>query len=111
MLTACRTLRCPLVYFTQVRKAASELVEGLTGSLQGIEKLLGEADRLLPALLRLLGDDRAISKSALTSLVNLTQVQRRPTQRHLIPAQTDAQALLQRSYYSRLLVFEPKWCI
>lgn len=59
--------------FTQVQEAAIGLVEGLAGSLEGIEKLLMESDKLLPALLRLIGADKDLSKGALTSLINLSQ--------------------------------------
>lgn len=58
----------------QVQQAAVGLVEGLTGSLEGIEKLLKESGNLLPTLLRLVGADKDLSKAALTSLVNLSQV-------------------------------------
>ncbi|EIE25556.1 ARM repeat-containing protein [Coccomyxa subellipsoidea C-169] len=57
----------------EVQKAAIGLVEGLAGSLEGIEKLLMESDKLLPALLRLIGADKDLSKGALTSLINLSQ--------------------------------------
>lgn len=49
------------------------MVEGLTSSLEGIDKLLTEAGLLLPALLRLMGSDKDVSRAALTSLVNLSQ--------------------------------------
>ena len=49
------------------------MVEGLTASVEGIDKLLTEAGLLLPALLRLMGSDKDVSCAALTSLVNLSQ--------------------------------------
>ena len=49
------------------------LVEGLTASVEGLDKLMSEASLLLPALLRLLGADRDTSRAALTSLINLCQ--------------------------------------
>ncbi len=58
----------------QVRKGAAELVQGLTGSPEGLQQLMSAADKLLPALLRRLSDDAAVSKPVLTALVNLTQV-------------------------------------
>lgn len=48
-------------------------MEGLSGSLEGVEKLLSESDKLLPALLKLIGAQKYISKGALTSLINLSQ--------------------------------------
>ena len=53
-----------------------ELVQGLTGSPEGIAKLADRSKALLPLLFRLVGDEDAISKAALVSLVNLSQVQR-----------------------------------
>ena len=50
------------------------LVVGLTGSPEGLEKL-GSAKGLLPALLQRVPDtDAEVSRSALTALVNLSQV-------------------------------------
>jgi hypothetical protein len=53
---------------------AVELVQGLSGSPEGIEKLAGQAAILLPSLLRLVTGSAEISKAALVSLVNLSQV-------------------------------------
>ena len=58
----------------QVQTAAASLVEGLTGSVDGLEQLMTQCDTLLPALLRLIAGDRDISKAALNSLINLSQV-------------------------------------
>lgn len=58
----------------QVQKAAVDLVEGLTGSVDGLEQLMTQSGSLLPALLRLIAGDRDISRAALTSLINLSQV-------------------------------------
>ena len=49
------------------------LVEGLTASVEGLDKLMSEAGTLLPALLRLIGADRDTSRAALTALINLCQ--------------------------------------
>ena len=58
----------------QVQKAAVDLVEGLTGSVDGLEQLMTQSDSLFPALLRLIAGDRETSKAALNSLINLSQV-------------------------------------
>ena len=58
----------------QVQKAAVDLVEGLTGSVDGLEQLMSHSGSLLPALLRLIAGDRDISKTALNCLINLSQV-------------------------------------
>ena len=58
----------------QVQKAALDLVQGLTGSVDGLEQLMTQSGSLFPALLRLIAGDRDISKAALTSLINLSQV-------------------------------------
>ncbi len=50
-----------------------DLVEGLTGSVDGLEQLMTQSDELLPALLRLIAGDRDVSKAALNSLINLSQ--------------------------------------
>lgn len=57
----------------QVRKGAARIVEGLTGSPEGLQQLMSSAENLLPALLRRLSDDPAVSRAVLTALVNLTQ--------------------------------------
>ena len=51
-----------------------DLVEGLTGSVDGLEQLMTQADVLLRALLRLIAGDAGTSKAALHSLINLSQV-------------------------------------
>ena len=54
---------------------AVEGVQGLTGSPEGIHLLSAHTDSLLPALFLLASDqDKEISKAALISLVNLSQV-------------------------------------
>ena len=50
-------------------------MEGLTGSVDGLEQLMTQADVLLLALLRLIAGDSATSKAALHSLINLSQVE------------------------------------
>ena len=58
----------------QIKQHAAELVQGLTGSPEGISQLASRADRLVPALFRLVGSGiEASSRPALTSLVNLSQ--------------------------------------
>lgn len=42
----------------QVRKMAVEIVQGLTGSPQGVQQLSSQADKLAPALLARLGDEQ-----------------------------------------------------
>lgn len=53
---------------------AVELVQGFTGSVDGLETLACEGPKLLPALFKLVSDNEDISKAAITSLVNLSQV-------------------------------------
>ena len=54
---------------------AVEGVKGLTGSPDGVRILSGHIDRLIPALFLLIPAQQVdISKAALTSLVNLSQV-------------------------------------
>ena len=62
----------------QVKLHAVELVQGLTGSPEGIAHLSGRSAKLLPALFRLVGDEEA-SRAALVSLVNLSQVRGTPS--------------------------------
>jgi hypothetical protein len=68
-------LRCPSVT-PQVQHAAADIVSGLSGSPEGIDRLKGVQVALLGALLRIVGTpdaDPAVSKAALTALVNLSQ--------------------------------------
>lgn len=58
----------------QIRKAAVGMVQGLTATPEGAEQLRSESEELLPALLWLMNDEGQVSKAALTSLVNLSQV-------------------------------------
>lgn len=58
----------------QMRRQAAGLVQGLTGSAEGAQALSQAGAELLPALLWLVGDSSQISRAALTSLVNLSQV-------------------------------------
>lgn len=81
---------------SQVKQGAAQIVEGLTGSADGVEKLKGQTQKLTKALFRLLGDsDPAVSKSALVSLVNLSQD----------PAV--AEALLDLNVVGRVMVSHP----
>ena len=66
----------------QVRKGAAVVVEGLTGSPEGLSQLNSVLDTLLPALLRRLSDDPAVSRAVLTGLVNLAQVQQEVLHQH-----------------------------
>lgn len=60
--------------FFQIKQHAVELVQGLTGSPEGIAQLASRNDVLLPPLFRLVGSGQpAISRPALSSLVNLSQ--------------------------------------
>lgn len=56
-----------------MKHQAVSLVQGLTGSPDGLTQLISRADKLLPALLRLLGSSVSTARAALTSLVNLSQ--------------------------------------
>ncbi len=58
----------------QIRLTAVELIQGLSGSPEGIARLSTRSVKLLPALFRLVGDEQATSKAALVSLVNMSQV-------------------------------------
>lgn len=58
----------------QMRRQAVGLVQGLTGSPEGTQTLASASNELLPALLWLVGDSSQVSRAALTSLVNLSQV-------------------------------------
>lgn len=50
-----------------------ELVQGLTGSPEGIAQLAAHGAKLLPPLFRLVPGPEAVSRPALASLVNLSQ--------------------------------------
>lgn len=52
---------------------AADIVQGLTGSPEGIDKLKGQMGALLTSLFRLVPDSSDSSQPALTSLVNLSQ--------------------------------------
>ncbi|CAM6106236.1 unnamed protein product [Calypogeia fissa] len=57
----------------QLRKATVEIVQGLSGTDDGIRVLAIKAPLLLPPLLKLLGDEQEISQVAAEALVNLSQ--------------------------------------
>jgi hypothetical protein len=60
----------------QVQQAAVDIVSGLSGSPEGIDRLKGVQVALLGALLRIVGTpdaEPAVSRAALTALVNLSQ--------------------------------------
>jgi nucleoid-associated protein YgaU len=54
------------------RAQAAEIVQGLTGSDDGIAQLASKAETLIPKLLHLMGAPAAESRPATTALVNLT---------------------------------------
>ena len=54
------------------RAQAAEIVQGLTGTDDGISQLTAKAETLIPKLLHLMGAPSAESKPAATALVNLT---------------------------------------
>ena len=56
-----------------MKQQAVELVQGLTGSPEGIAQLASRGKRLLSPLFRLVGAESSISRPALASLVNLSQ--------------------------------------
>lgn len=57
----------------KLRKAAVDIVQGLTGDDDGTRSLATRAPELLPPLLQLLGEPQEISKPAAEALVNLSQ--------------------------------------
>ncbi|CAK9236061.1 unnamed protein product [Sphagnum jensenii] len=56
----------------QLRKAAVDIVQGLTGSQDGIHNLSPRAHDFFPPLLHLLGDKQEIAQLAAEALVNLS---------------------------------------
>ena len=81
----CRCLRIKPAYVTvqqavsltataQVRQAAAQIVQGLSGSQDGIDRLAPAAASLLSALLSVAPVEGGASGPALTALVNLSQV-------------------------------------
>ena len=54
------------------RAQAAEIVQGLTGSDDGVARLASKSETLIPKLLHLMGKPSAESKPAATALVNLT---------------------------------------
>lgn len=57
----------------QVKKAAADIVQGLTGTEEGILSLAGRADSLCGPLLSLLRSEQELSQPAAEALVNLSQ--------------------------------------
>lgn len=57
----------------QIKQHAVELVQGLTGSPEGIAQLARHGAKLLPPLFRLVPGPEAVSRPALAALVNLSQ--------------------------------------
>ncbi|KAL3731694.1 hypothetical protein ACJRO7_028557 [Eucalyptus globulus] len=56
-----------------VKKAAVDIVSGLTGSEDGLQSLAAFAKILLPSLARLLSENKEVSQPAAEALVNLSQ--------------------------------------
>lgn len=56
-----------------LKKAAVEIVQGLSGTDDGVRRLSSHASALLPPLLALLSESEEISKPAAEALVNLSQ--------------------------------------
>lgn len=56
-----------------VKRAAVDIVRGLTGSEDGMQSLAKYSNILLPKLSRLLGDPKEVAEPAAESLVNLSQ--------------------------------------
>ncbi|GMH15308.1 hypothetical protein Nepgr_017149 [Nepenthes gracilis] len=56
-----------------VKRAAVDIVRGLTGSEEGLQSLTRYSDVLLPKLSRLLGETKDVSEPAAESLINLSQ--------------------------------------
>nr|XP_043639890.1 protein HGH1 homolog [Erigeron canadensis] len=57
----------------QVKKAAVDIVCGLTGSEDGLQSLSSYSETLLPSLSRLLAETKEVSEPAAEALVNLSQ--------------------------------------
>ena len=57
----------------KIQLHALKLIQGLTVEQQIIQKLAEKRDALIPALLQFVAKDKALSKTALTSLVNMSQ--------------------------------------
>lgn len=57
----------------QIKQQAVELVQGLTGSPEGIAQLASCTDALLPPLFRLVGSSGGAARPAAAALVNLSQ--------------------------------------
>ncbi|XP_031744984.1 protein HGH1 homolog isoform X2 [Cucumis sativus] len=57
----------------QLRKAAIDIVQGLTGSEDGMQSLAKYPDVLLPSLARLLKEQKDVAERAAEALVNLSQ--------------------------------------
>ncbi|GAQ89582.1 hypothetical protein KFL_005390020 [Klebsormidium nitens] len=57
----------------ELRKGAVDIVQGLSGSDQGLHQLLSVSDKLLKPLLKLLVASPNVSKPAAAALVNLSQ--------------------------------------
>ncbi|XP_022733736.1 uncharacterized protein LOC111287428 isoform X2 [Durio zibethinus] len=56
-----------------VKKAAVDIVRGLTGSEDGLHSLSNYASTVLPSLSRLLSEEKEVSEPAAEALVNLSQ--------------------------------------
>eukprot|EP00261_Vitis_vinifera_P007217 XP_002275397.2 PREDICTED: protein HGH1 homolog [Vitis vinifera] len=57
----------------QVKKAAVDIVQGLTGSEDGLQSLCSHSDVLIPSLSRVLSEKKEVSEPAAEALINLSQ--------------------------------------
>ncbi|KAI3983437.1 hypothetical protein MKX01_038857 [Papaver californicum] len=57
----------------QVKKAAVDIVRDLTGSQDGVQRIIQYSDIAVPALARLLGENKEVSVPAAEALVNLSE--------------------------------------
>ncbi|KAI8020659.1 hypothetical protein LOK49_LG03G00440 [Camellia lanceoleosa] len=56
-----------------VKKAAADIVRGLTGSEDGLQSLANYSDIVIPSLSRLLAEKKEVSEPAAEALINLSQ--------------------------------------
>ncbi|KAL6350746.1 hypothetical protein AAG906_028213 [Vitis piasezkii] len=56
-----------------VKKAAVDIVQGLTGSEDGLQSLCSHSDVLIPSLSRVLSEKKEVSEPAAEALINLSQ--------------------------------------
>ncbi|RVW31194.1 hypothetical protein CK203_082906 [Vitis vinifera] len=68
-----RVSRFSLCSSPQVKKAAVDIVQGLTGSEDGLQSLCSHSDVLIPSLSRVLSEKKEVSEPAAEALINLSQ--------------------------------------